>query len=66
MDLPKGNYFACSIWNLGNFDGGIRDSGLRNPESTAWNPKSGTVLNSLIWDDKAMLSPQMLGETGIH
>ena len=61
-----GNFFACSIWNLGNFDEGIRDPGLWNPESTAWNPESGTVLNSIIWDDKAMLSPEVLGDTGIH
>ena len=33
---------------LENFDGGIRDPGLSNPESMAWNPESGTVLNSLI------------------
>ena len=54
------------LWNLGNIDGRIRDPELWNRESTAWNPESGTFLNSLIWDDKAMLSPQMLGETGIH
>ena len=38
-----GNFLACSIWNLGNFDGGIRDPGLWNPESKEWNPESGTV-----------------------
>ena len=54
------------LWNLGNFDGRIRDPGLWNPEFMEWNPESGTALNSLIWGDKAMLSPQMLGETGIH
>ena len=37
--------------------------GIRN---LAWNPESETALNSLIWGDEAMLSPQMLGETGIH
>ena len=32
---------------------GIRclESGMRNPESRAWNLKSNTVLNSLIWGD---------------
>ena len=53
------NIFAFGIWNLGNFDRGIRDPGLWNPESTAWNPESRTVLDSLTWGDKAMLSPQM-------
>ena len=28
-------FFACLIWNLGNFDGGNRDPRLWNPESTA-------------------------------
>ena len=62
---PESRKLFCLL-NIGHFDGGIRDPRLWNPESTAWNPESGTVLNSLIWDDKAMLSPQMLGETGIH
>ena len=33
-----GNFSSCLIWNLENFDGGIRDPRLWNPESTAWNP----------------------------
>ena len=37
------------MWYLGNFDGGIRHPGFWNPESTAWNPESVTVLDSLIW-----------------
>ena len=53
------NIFACGIWNLGNFDRRIRGPGLWNPESTAWNPESRTVLDSLTWGDKPMLSPQM-------
>ena len=55
----SGNLLVRSSWNLGNFDGGIRDPGLWNPESTEWNPESRTVSDPLIWDNKAMLSPQI-------
>ena len=36
----KGIQFRC-----------VRDSGFRNPESTAWNLQSKTVLDSLTWDE---------------
>jgi len=57
---------ACGIRNLGNFVCGILGLGIRNPsstekdlessncnpESTAWNPESKTVLDSLTWGEK--------------
>ena len=51
-------------WNIRNFDGGIRDPRIWNPESTALKPESRTVLYSIIWGDKAMLSPQMFTYLG--
>ena len=52
-------FFACWIWNLGNFDGGIRDPGLWNSESTglSWTPLYGATRRC---------SPQIPEETGIH
>ena len=44
-----------------NFDGRIRDPRLWNPESTAYNPESRTVLYSLTWGNKVMRSPHMPG-----
>ena len=40
---------------------GIPGFGIRNPRRGIQNAGM-----SLKWDDKAMLSPQVLGETGIH
>ena len=39
---------------------------IGNGGSTTWNSESRIVLDSLTWGDKAMLSPQISGETGIH
>ena len=30
----------------------VLESGIRNPESTAWNPQSKNVLDSLTWGEK--------------
>ena len=46
---------------------GIRNATIDwNRGSTTWNLESRIVLDSLTWGDKAMLSPQISGETGIH
>ena len=34
-------------------ESGIHFAGIRNPESTEWNPESKTVLDSLTWGEAA-------------
>ena len=47
------NLESSPFWNPESTEAGIRNLvlGIRNPESTGWNPESKTVMDSLTWGE---------------